>query len=599
MKRLFIYFSILMLSWGCTRDFAGMNIDNSQFSRSTPEASILAASRTLVMQLGNMNTTRFWDLSHLAIAGSRYDVTDNGFWGNVYQGVLGNLNQVELNYSSDSAFRNRVQIARILKAYTYSILTGIYGPVPRTQANNLDYLSNVLFDNEDSVYVYALSTLKDAVSKMNASGDKLTYDVIYNGDISRWIKLANSWRLKIALNIIENQKLKSLAEEHIRDVMSNESLLIGSESETAKMPFETVSGNENPYYQKYIKNNNTWPYNQASTSAGPKMSEFFSTYFRSYSDPRMKAYYDTVPLAYRVFVTDTLPSIADDSLRIVQFPIDYLGMPLANTKLTGWNAFLNAAQGVDLGGSDQKSYSNVNIAILQATRPFVLMSYAEVLFLKAEAAERGLGGGSAETYYNQGIAANFSVWGITTGTLNSFMQVDGIKWGTEGNAYWNYLHLVNTKIRTGNLNKIYAQRWLNYFPDGGFDCWCLQRRTQIWQLPPHTNPGGYSSYSSTPTYADIPGRGSYPTTVTTLNPEGYNSGLKLLNAVGGNDFDIYTKLHFAIDDNRAAKDWNNRSDVAYDNTYLRATFPFNTWETYLQECVKQKIPLRISQTYKP
>lgn len=597
MKKLTIYISVLLFSWGCTRDFASMNKDSSQFGSATPEASIHAANRNLVLQLGNMNGTRFWDLSHLAIAGTRYDVTDNGFWQNIYQGVLGNLTQVELNYGADSIYRNRVQVARIMKAYTYSILTGIYGPVPMTQANNTDYLSNVLFDDEDDVYTYSLNTLKDAAGNLNPSRDKLTYDAIFSGDINKWIKFANSLRLKIALNILENPKLKQFAEGHIREVMQNEGALMSSDADAAKMPFENVSGNENPYFQRYVKSNNFWPYNANSTNAGPKMSEFLSTFFRSYPDPRMKVYYDSVPTANRALITDTLTSLNDDSLRIVQYPIDYLGMPLANTKLTGWNAFLNPNQGVDLGSNDQKAFSAVTPAIMQVTRPYVIMSYAEVLFLKAEAAYRGYGSGSAESYYNEGIAANFRAWNISSADLGNYMKVDGVKWGTEGNPFWNYLHLVKPAIPAGNLNKIYAQRWLNYFPDGAFDCWCLQRRTLVFDLPPHTNPGGYSSYSSTPTYADIPGRGSYPTSVPTLNPQGYNSGLKLLNVTSGNDYDMYTRLHFAVDDKRESKKWNDRTDVAYDNTYLRKKYP--NWEAYVEDCRKTGIPIRLSQTIKP
>lgn len=597
MKKLTIYISVLLFSWGCTRDFASMNKDSSQFGSATPEASIHAANRNLVLQLGNMNGTRFWDLSHLAIAGTRYDVTDNGFWQNIYQGVLGNLTQVELNYGADSIYRNRVQVARIMKAYTYSILTGIYGPVPMTQANNTDYLSNVLFDDEDDVYTYSLNTLKDAAGNLNPSRDKLTYDAIFSGDINKWIKFANSLRLKIALNILENPKLKQFAEGHIREVMQNEGALMSSDADAAKMPFENVSGNENPYFQRYVKSNNFWPYNANSTNAGPKMSEFLSTFFRSYPDPRMKVYYDSVPTANRALITDTLTSGNDDSLRIVQYPVDYLGMPLANTKLTGWNAFLNPNQGVDLGSNDQKAFSAVTPAIMQVTRPYVIMSYAEVLFLKAEAAYRGYGSGSAESYYNEGIAANFRAWNISSGDLGNYMKVDGVKWGTEGNPFWNYLHLVKPAVPAGNLNKIYAQRWLNYFPDGAFDCWCLQRRTLVFDLPPHTNPGGYSSYSSTPTYADIPGRGSYPASVPTLNPQGYNSGLKLLNVTSGNDYDMYTRLHFAVDDKRESKKWNDRTDVAYDNTYLRKKYP--NWEAYVEDCRKTGIPIRLSQTIKP
>jgi hypothetical protein len=107
---------------------------------------------------------------------------------------------------------------------------------------------------------------------------------------------------------------------------------------------------------------------------------------------------------------------------------------------------------------------------------------------------------------------------------------------------------------------------MNYFPDQPFDSWCLIRRTRFFIFSPETNPGGYSSYSSHPTFMDIPGRASYPTSVVTLNPNGYNSALAAMGTARADDYDPDQQLHFAAP--YTIPDWNN-APVGYDLNYLR------------------------------
>lgn len=594
MKAVYIFSIILIMCGGCTRDFTTLNTDPTQFVKAAPEASILAAVKSLNTQMANYNTSKYWDLGHLLNQqANRYDVTDAGLWQTMYQGVLGNLQQVELNYKNDSAYNNRVQVARILKAYAYSILVGNFGPVPLSQANDPEHLYAIQFENEDTIYSYVLSTLKDAAGKIKTSGgDKMSYDVIYNGNLQNWVKFANTLRLKIALQCMKN--MGSVATDNIRDVMASEAATISNEMETAKMSFENVNLNENPYFVKYIKSNNTYPYNPTATGQAPKLSEYMLTLFRSYNDPRLSVYYDTVPMANRYLLTDTLTSDLDDSLRIVTYPVPYLGQPKAGTKLAGWTNLAGLADGV--GSANINAYSNANPIIFQANRPFIMLSYSEALFLKAEAAKLGYGGAmSAEQYYYAGIDANFAYWNINSTLRDAYKARDGIKWGTAGKGFNNYLSLVNTDIPLDDNYKIWTQRWLNYFPDGGFDCWCLERRTWVFNLPPHTNPGGNATYSPNPTYSDIPGRASYPTSVINLNPAGYQSALKELGTSRVDDYDIYQELHFAK--HHAIPDWS-AANATYDYAFLRKWYG-TTIQSLQAASITNGFKYTVTQTYLP
>ncbi|HWK04767.1 MAG TPA: SusD/RagB family nutrient-binding outer membrane lipoprotein [Puia sp.] len=586
------------LLFSCTKNFTQKNTDPTQFTSVTPEATIESAVRSLNNQLGTYNTTKFWDISNQVITGSRYDVTDGGLWQTAYVSVLENLKQIEINYGSDTIYNNRVQIARILECYTYSILTGMFGPIPITQANNPNNLSSILYESEDSAYNYILTNLKDATSKIKTTGDKLSYDVVYpGGTVTNWIKFANTLRLKVALRCMRN--MGGTAISHIQDVLSNEALTINSEAESAKMAYENVTNNQNPYWLKYIFPNNVYPYNPTATGQAPKMADNWQVFMRSYNDPRMTVFFDSVLLANRYIITDTLTSTLDDSLRVVTYPIPYLGMPLAQTTLSGWLNLVGVTN--PIGTLNIKAYSNIAPSIVtNPSRPLMMLGYAETLFLKAEAALLGYGGSlSAEQYYNAGIAANFAFWGIPAAALTTYQNTNGIKFGTSGAGFNNFLGIVNFSIPQTDINKIWIQRWMSYFPDQSFDSWCLERRTRFFVFAPNTNPGGYSSYTAHPTYMDIPGRGSYPNSssqsIQALNPDGYNSAVQELGTTRADDYDPDQQLKFALP--FTVPDWNN-ANANYDLSYLRKWYGM-TIQSLKAAAASGGFPYAVTLTYHP
>lgn len=533
----------------CTKDFEESNIDPNQFKEASPEALIAySIKRTGDMIGGNgLNSginVNMWEIANHVEAGARYAANDQGIWQNCYVNILQNLVQLEKMYGEDTAFTNRVQIARIWKAYVYSMLVGYYGAIPMAEANSLGNLNAIHFDHEDTVYSRILSTLKEAVTtlKVNSVKDKLTYDVVYgNGSnqLLNWKKFANTLRLRIALRCRRNLGIK--AEDVIREVMADEANLINNEAETMKVSYENVNNNENPYYRYYIKGNFT-------SGFFPKMTDMLFVYLRSYQDPRINYFFDSVPMVNRYLVRDTLTSTEDDSLRIVNYPVPHYGLNKSNGLLPSWGAQLAnqvSPQGQkNQPGKDAPSvYSTLSSKIYNnPARPLIILGYAEALFLKAQAAMLGFGGSKTATdYYNAGIDANFAFWGIPNNLRDAYKARDGVKPGTTGTGFWNYLHNVKADIPDGDINKIYHQQWYAYFPDQPFDAWCLQRQTRALKLSPHTTPA-----FSALLFQDIPDRGVYPSTVLSQNPEGYSSALQLLGAASQADetTNPYIRLRF-------------------------------------------------------
>ena len=612
MKRLI--YSILLLgavSVGCKK-ITDINTDPTQFTSVSAEATMNAVFRVTPYVLSPAPINNLWEVANWTSPGGRYNNFDGSvLWQSSYVTILQNVEQLLKTYGNDTAAVNRVQIARIYKAYIHSVLVGALGPIPVSQANNPNYLTTVMFDSEDSVYSYILTTLKDASSKINVARatDKLAYDVIYGGDLLKWKKFANTLRLKVALRA--TRVLGPKANQVVSECMADEVNLINAEGEGAKIQFDnTAQQNQNPYYWTY-----SGKANGAFTLQFPKLNEFMMAFLRSYKDPRLHAYYDSLPLgpaatpnSLRQIITDTLPSLADDSLRVVNYPIPYWCWPKALTLLAGWvpdlAGFVSPMVNVNLA-------SNIDSSIwLNPTRPFILLGYAETLLMKAEAKQLGLGGAqTAEQYYNAGVKANFDFWKTNFDTYkgianpastatpatdanayNAYMQVPGIKWGTSATGYFrNYIGITDAAIPDGDLNKIYVQQWMNYFPDQGFDAWCLQRRTWVLKFPAHTNPG--SNY----TYAEIPYRTFYPGNLVSLNPKGYEDALKQLGlTVGAENVTATVPLKFM-----APHPLINWDDVPaqYDLSFVRKWYGPNI-EALKAAATSTGFTYTVTQTFK-
>ncbi len=94
---------------------------------------------------------------------------------------------------------NQNQIARILKAYYFSIVTDKYGDVPYFDA--LKGALNVKYDKQKDIYNDLFKELTEAVKTFQTTGSVVKGDIIYNGSISKWIRFANSLRMSLALRL--------------------------------------------------------------------------------------------------------------------------------------------------------------------------------------------------------------------------------------------------------------------------------------------------------------------------------------------------------------------------------------------------------------
>ncbi len=515
---------LLLLMFSCTKDFKKINTDPDSFSTIQPEYIFNGVVKRTIDLMADMNKNTCWSYSHyLSIEGGsfpRYSATPvsmNGWWNRFYIDILSNLNQIKVMYGNDPAYANRIQMVKIWESYIYSIMVATWGPVPYSEAFNLS-LKKYKYDSEPEIYTGILNTLKTATESLNEQGDFFTPDKIFTGSnqgaviIKSWKKFANSLRLKIALRISDVNP--TLAQPHILAVMTDENMLVSGKNDEVKAYWGVELENYSPYYFSYNPN-----YNPVSPGTYAFLSNFMFMYLRSYNDPRLTKFASPSVIPY--VVADTIwvkdihalpkPGLNDTVAYLIQYPIDYFGKPKTGRIPASWN-FTGQ---LPLPESDYQ-YAPINYSFLTPDYFHMIVSYADVCFMKAEAALKGWGGSkSAEDYYYDGIKASYDQYGLSSAAYTKYISGNGIKWGTSATGYEDFCGIVNASINGEPMVQIATQRWIaNYF-HGGHDAWCLQRRLKFLDLPPHFNPETPTTTNALA--ADLPERLPYPEVEINLN----------------------------------------------------------------------------------
>ena len=389
--------------------------------------------------------------------GSLYPEGGTSFYS-LYQGPLMNL-EVVLNSELsgvEGPVANQRAVAMILKAYYIWHITDRWGDVPFSEALQGAADFTPKYDEQEKIYDSLFSMLS-AASSMIVAGT-ISNDIIYSGDAQKWKRLANSIRLLMALRLSEVNPTKATTE-------FNNALNAGAMgANTDNFTFKHLSDatNQNYWYGQIVNQNREWW----------ALTETLVDYMNPVNDPRLPIY----------------------------------------GKKNNANIYKGLQFGTTVGLPNTTGVSLLGTAIYAQNAPVYLVTYAQVLFAKAEAAKRGwIPGGdvAAKTNYDLAIDQSVRQWtGGTTG-LAAMMANPAITYDP-ANA----------------LRQIGMQRWVHLFMHG-FEAWAEWRRT------------GFPSNLVSPGGRAVPNRQSYPPNEVFNNTENYNEAVQ--RQFGGQD-NIYGKV---------------------------------------------------------
>ncbi|HEX2692940.1 MAG TPA: SusD/RagB family nutrient-binding outer membrane lipoprotein [Gemmatimonadaceae bacterium] len=328
--------------------------------------------------------------------------------------------------------------AQVMKSWVVDFLTDTWGDVPYTEALASDSAGGSgkpKYDTQQAIYTDLFKTLSDASAALTsgASASLGSADPIYGGDPTAWAKFSNSLHARLAMRLTNVDM--ALASSELQKAFSAPGGVFTSNADNAMLPWPGDGVNDNPFSESL------------QTRDDYRMSDKFIAVLQGNNDPRLP-----------IFAHPTDGGVYAGAPNGIEAPA---AQPyITGASRVGTIFFPGATSYTTYGGPG-------------ATLPSQLLTYAEVAFIQAEAAERGMGGltpAQAAGFYAAGIRASMEQWGVTdAAAINAYIAQPSV-------AYQG---------GTAGLKQIAIQKWIALFGDGG-QAWFEWRRTC---QPPTIAPG--------------------------------------------------------------------------------------------------------------
>lgn len=516
-----------------------LNTDKSKANSIDPNAQLTTAELQTYGDLGMVEIYRnylyaftqqlmgCWNTTNY---GGRHTVDNNEMgriWTSFYPKAIKNLTDAIHRSAEDGNRKNINAILRIYRVYMMSVITDIYGDAPYSEAG-LGYLKEIYnpkYDTQEDIYNDFFTELKDAASALNAANDRITGDVIYNGDVAKWIKLANSLRLRYAMRISDVAPEK--ARKEFEDALASEGGVLTSGSDDALIKYMDISfsfGQDS--YTDYRGNalSQLLFGNDPANNPSYLCSTFFNQLYNT-KDPRTfmiaRFYYDglmsqTSP-DNRIDLTDEITGkgIAMNPCQPGAFSYDPWPQGY-DSDMMKEIAKTNPSVETTMARETEPKLAN---NFLRGDNPGVVMTCAEVDLLLAEASlKKWNTGGTVEGFYSKGVRAamdfladNYGYDRISDNDFNTYIAGNGI-----GHTEQQAKAAINT------------QAWILHFTNPA-ECWANVRRSGYPRLK---SPAEYGFGQYLTGGKDIPVRLCYPTLESSYNKPGYDEALKRM---GGKD----------------------------------------------------------------
>ncbi len=429
-----------ILLQSCTKDFQEINTDQNNTPNALPQQLLPPALVSTVSynMLRNRNFNN--ELMQVTVDMSdgdgrvfRYDYRST-FADYLYNGWYTQLTNfkdiykvaaVELNYN-----RTYMGISLICQSWIYSLLTDTYGDVPYFKSN-LAKDSGVYeppFDAQKDIYLDIFKKLEEANTLLTTNTAIVaSSDPVFGGNASRWRKFGNSLYLRLLLRISGKTEVSADCIAKIKEIV-----------ETKSSTYPIIASNEESAVLRWT---GTAPYTSPLMTVreqdfrAPGLADFFISHLADWNDPRID-----------------IPTYGTNNINrwgIAPYQGQYLGVP------SGYAPGDNPLK---------KSYfysTGSTSTLMNEPLTGMIMNFAEVKFILAEAAAKGWISGSAGTYYNEGALNSIKLWlPAWPVPINDFLTAADIEWEETAT--------LEQKMERIHLQKYYAlflvdlQQWFEY-----------------------------------------------------------------------------------------------------------------------------------------
>jgi hypothetical protein len=462
-KKIFPFSCVALLMTGistsCTDKFEEINTDkNAVMSIGAAEMPYLFSKAISAVrwngQVGDVfyadqyaqymaNISPSWVTDRLTI--------DMGFaanpWNVQYTEVMPQLQTIFDNTDPNSA---EYALANIWWVYTFHRITDYWGPIPYFKAGTP--ANSVAYDPQDLIYDDFFKRLAAATTVLKTKTAEKpfgNFDLIYDGNAAKWLKFANTLRLRLAIRISDVDPARAKTEG---EAAFNGGVFMLSPDDDALAKKHNLDANQLSAQSEY---------NEA------RMSAAMESALKGYEDPRLPVYF--------------LPAVNTNTYEGARN-----GLTTAEVSLP-----MNVAKALSHVGPRWTAVVSGGIATHLAT-PSNVMSTAEAFLLRAEGAMLGWNmGGTAKELYEAGIANSMKQWDIKDQAVID-AYINSPKTPIAPQDMFNSPPLTDVPVKFHASNaaiqreQIAVQKWLALFPDGR-EAWASYRRThKIFDLYPVT-----------------------------------------------------------------------------------------------------------------
>jgi len=402
--------------------------------------------------------------------------------------------------AKDPAMANVGAAAKMLFAFDAHRLTDLHGDIPYSQAGRgLESADNWFpaYENQKDVYAKLVTDIKAARDGFDASARSLgKQDFLYNGDIAKWQKFANSLLMRVAMRMsrVDEPTAKSVfleAWNHSAGVMQS-----NADNAFIKFSDGPLGINRNGLNDGYW---NTYKY-----SRDCKLSKTFINWMKTNNDPRL-------------MIISGGTGNPDDAGTWNTDPLAQDGMPNGYTAGNIQSALSPTQQAAYAASPVGRwIFSMLNLKYLDWQDPYILQTYAEVELMAAEAAVRGWITSDAATHFANGVRAAINMWtAFDASFARSAVEVDAY-------ILSRGFGLADTENK---LRLIGEEYWAATFLND-IESWSNWRRTGYPVLTPTNDPNRWEAN-------EIPRRLKYWEAEIGNNPANYQSAV---DRMGGDNF---------------------------------------------------------------
>lgn len=533
-----------------------LNTDKSKTSVSEPAYQLTFALLSTYGSFGSMEAVRAYVAPYTQMYGGSWNAANAGganlykndvsqsLWNVHYQNGIKNLVDAEYNCQDDKAMLGAI---RLHKAFLFNILTDVYGDIPVTQAGKAAHEGIITpkYDTQEDIYNYLFDEIDASIELFRQDLNSLTLkkaDVTsMGGDVKMWIRYANSFKMRLAMRI--SDVAPELAKTKFLEAMQEEGALDPIENAYVKylhQPFTFESSNEdvdfrvNAFAEIIYGQDKTQPtgfgmtlYDYLRDEKDPRLHHycrFINDNFRDNTDPRigredfteevLAAEYDgdentkgvqMVPACWAWYDQGNTPGGAN------------FAWPEADcvTKSQHYQEFIAGREKDEVSDYYYKTVrGSVATEYVLPETPGMLVSGAEVCFLKAEAAVNGWINEDANALYQRGIE-------VAIGTVHNKVYAQTSTVSTAEITEYVASHTLSTESEKAK-EQINTQAWFLHFANP-LEAWANLRRSDYPALYERTQFGqGQNGYQDMENNMSQPVRLYYPQEENEYNHDNYH-----------------------------------------------------------------------------